>query len=298
MSLNVWFRVIRVRFLLSSVIAVFGAFAISWLDTANINFFHAVLTACGVVALHASIDLLNDYWDFKRGIDTITKRTKLSGGTGVLPEGLLQPEQVFRAGFVFLILGSSIGVYFILIYGVVIASILAFAILSIYFYSTKIVNFGLGEVFVTLKGTLIVIGAYFIQTTEISSTVVLGGIVVGLLSSLVLFITSFPDYNADKQKGRKTLVIALGKNRATSFYWLFPVLVYGTIFAGIAFDIFSNWLLITLLGLPLVLYAGKNLRTSQNKENFLVPAMEKTLIFSRITGILLVVGFFISSLAL
>ncbi len=298
MSLNVWFRVIRVRFLLSSVIAVFVAFAISWLDTANINFFHAVLTACGVVALHASIDLLNDYWDFKRGIDTITKRTKLSGGTGVLPEGLLQPEQVFRAGFVFLILGSSIGVYFILIYGVVIASILAFAILSIYFYSTKIVNFGLGEVFVTLKGTLIVIGAYFIQTTEISSTVVLGGIVVGLLSSLVLFITSFPDYNADKQKGRKTLVIALGKNRATSFYWLFPGLVYGTIFAGIAFDIFSNWLLITFLGLPLVLYAGKNLRTSQNKENFLVPAMEKTVIFSRITGILLVVGFFISSLAL
>ncbi|SVD37427.1 uncharacterized protein METZ01_LOCUS390281, partial [marine metagenome] len=25
-----------------------------------------------VLALHASVDLLNDYWDFKRGIDTTT----------------------------------------------------------------------------------------------------------------------------------------------------------------------------------------------------------------------------------
>ncbi|GBL41598.1 hypothetical protein EMGBD3_09660 [Nitrosarchaeum sp.] len=62
-------------------------FAINWRQNYTIDPLAAVLTFAGVISLHASVDLLNDYWDYKRGIDTITKRTKMSGGTGVLPEG-------------------------------------------------------------------------------------------------------------------------------------------------------------------------------------------------------------------
>ena len=87
--IKVWLRVIRVRFLLASVIAVSLGLAFYWHLHHSIEPISAFLTLVGVVALHASVDLLNDYWDFKRGIDTITKRTKMSGGTGVLPEGLL-----------------------------------------------------------------------------------------------------------------------------------------------------------------------------------------------------------------
>ena len=61
---------------------------------------------------------------------------------------------------------------------------------------------------------MIVIGTYFVQTSQITESVVLAGIVIGVLSSLVLFITSFPDHDADKAKGRKTLVISLGKQKA------------------------------------------------------------------------------------
>ena len=38
-----------------------------------------ILILAGVVFLHISIDLLNDYWDYVKGIDKITKRTKFSG---------------------------------------------------------------------------------------------------------------------------------------------------------------------------------------------------------------------------
>ena len=86
--LSTWLRVIRIRFLLASVIAVSAGLAISWWHTSQLEIFNAILTMGGVLALHASVDLLNDYWDFKRGIDTITKRTKMSGGTGVLPEAI------------------------------------------------------------------------------------------------------------------------------------------------------------------------------------------------------------------
>ena len=174
--LSVWLRVIRVRFLLASVIAVSVGLAITWWQTSQIDVFHAILTMCGVMALHASIDLFNDYWDFKRGIDSQTKRTKMSGGTGVLPEGLLKPSSVYRAGIGFLILGVIIGSYFVIIDGIIIAILLGFAIFSIYFYSTKIVDSGLAEVFVAIKGTMIVLGTYFIQISEITISPVLAGI--------------------------------------------------------------------------------------------------------------------------
>ena len=115
MSLSVWIRVIRLKFLLASVIAVSLGLAISWNITNELNLIHAVLTMIGVVSLHVSVDLLNDYWDFKRGIDTNTQRTKMSGGTGVLPEGLLKPSEVYKAGIGFLIFGGIIGGFLFLL---------------------------------------------------------------------------------------------------------------------------------------------------------------------------------------
>ena len=106
--LSVWLRAIRVKFLLASVIAVSLGLSLAWHSGYPIGIIHAALTFVGVISLHASVDLLNDYWDFKRGIDTKTKRTKLSGGTGVLPEGLLKPKSVYIVGIAFLILGAII----------------------------------------------------------------------------------------------------------------------------------------------------------------------------------------------
>ncbi len=292
--ITAWFRVIRIRFLLASVIAVSVGLAITWWHGSDVTVFDAILTMVGVLALHASVDLFNDYWDFKRGIDTTTKRTKMSGGTGVLPEGMLKPRQVYAGGIVFLVIGTIIGVYFVITDGIIIGIILAFAVVSIYFYSTKIVNWGLAEVFVSIKGTLIVIGTYFIQTSQINESIIFGGIVIGVLSSLVLFITSFPDHDADKAKGRKTLVINLGKQKACSMLWVFPVIVYGISIAAVIFEIFPISCLILLATIPLIIKSGHKLKQNYEQLTNLVPAMNSTLYFSRITGALLVVGFLVN----
>jgi len=292
--ISAWLRVIRVRFLLASVIAVSVGLAITWWHTGNISIFDAILTMCGVLALHASVDLLNDYWDFKRGIDTTTHRTKMSGGSGVLPEGLLKPAQVYAAGIAFLIIGTAIGIYFIATDGIVIGIILAFAVISIYFYSTKIVDWGLAEVFVAIKGSMIVMGTYFVQTSQITEQSVLGGIVIGVLSSLVLFITSFPDHDADKAKGRKTLVISLGMQKACSILWIFPAITYGITIIAVVFEIFPVFCLIILSTVPLIIKSGYRLKQNYDKLTNLIPVMSSTLYFSRITGALLVVGFLVN----
>jgi len=294
--ISVWLRVIRVRFLLASIIAVSAGLAITWWNTSSITIFDAILTICGVLALHASVDLLNDYWDFKRGIDTTTHRTKMSGGSGVLPEGLLKPAQVYAAGIAFLIIGTAIGIYFVATDGIVIGIILAFAVISIYFYSTKIVDWGLAEVFVAIKGSMIVIGTYFVQTSHITESVVLAGIVIGVLSSLVLFITSFPDHDADKAKGRKTLVISLGMQKACSILWIFPAITYGITIIAVIFEIFPVFCLIILSTAPLIIRSGLKLKQNYDKLTNLIPVMSSTLYFSRITGALLVVGFLVNTI--
>jgi 1,4-dihydroxy-2-naphthoate octaprenyltransferase len=292
--LSEWFRVIRIRFLLASVIAVSAGLALSWWHGVQIDIWYAIMTLAGVIALHASVDLLNDYWDYKRGIDTLTQRTKMSGGTGVLPEGLLEPTQVYRAGIIFLIIGGLIGSYFVVIDGIIIGLILAFAVLSIYFYSTKIVDSGLAELFVTVKGTMIVLGTYFIQSSEINISSIMAGIFVGVLSSLVLFITSFPDYEADKAKGRKTLVIFLGKQKATTMFWIFPIISYSVLISGIIYEIFPLYCIISLAVVPLIIKAGLKLKQNFDDIPGLVPAMSSTITFSRITGTLFVIGFILS----
>lgn len=292
--LSTWLRIIRVRFLLSSIIAVCLGLAINWWQHQTIDIFNAVLTFAGVMALHASVDLLNDYWDFKRNIDTKTKPTKFSGGTGVLPEGLLKPKEVYVAGVVALILGAAIGGYFIFVNGVTIAIILAFAIVSIYFYSTRIVDSGLGEVFVAIKGAMIVLGTYFVQSFEIVSEPVLGGIVLGVLSSLVLFVNSFPDFDADKASGRRTLVILFGKKRASNIIWIFPLIAYGVIILGTAYQILPVFSLITLFTIPLLIKSGRELKQSFDNVEKLVPVMGLCVLYSRITGVLLVLSFLFS----
>jgi 1,4-dihydroxy-2-naphthoate octaprenyltransferase len=247
----------------------------------------------GVVALHASVDLLNDYWDYKRHIDTETKRTKFSGGTGVLPEGLLKPTQVYRAGLILLIVGSLIGAFFIYERGVTIAIILGFAIISIYFYSTRIVDSGLGEVFVAIKGTMIVLGTYFVQNSHITVEPTLAGIVSGILSATVLFVNSFPDYDADKAHGRKTLVIVLGKAKAASSIWIFPITSYGIIIVSAIEHIFPMVSLITLCTLPIAIKSSMSLRHKIDQAEEYVPIMKSFVTYSRITGALLVASFVI-----
>jgi len=289
--LSSWFRVIRVKFLLASVIAVCLGLAINWWQNQTIDIMYAILTFVGVMALHASVDLLNDYWDFKRHIDTKTQRTKFSGGTGVLPEGLLKPNDVYKAGIIFLVIGSAVGGYFVFEKGITIAIILAFAIISIYFYSTRIVDSGLGEIFVAIKGTMIVLGTFFVQTSHITAEPILGGIVVGTLSSLVLFVNSFPDFEADKAGGRKTLVIMLGKKKAASIVWAFPIISHSIIILGTFTHILPILSLITLLTIPLLMKSGLSLKQNFDDPDKIIPVMGSFVSYSRITGLLLILSF-------
>jgi len=290
--LFLWSRAIRIKFLLASIIAVTNGIAISYWKTGELDFGYAILTYFGIICLHISVDLLNDYWDFKRGIDTNTKRTKYSGGTGVIPDNLINSKLIYCAGVIFLILGGLIGLYFVTIKGIIILILLIFAIISIYFYSTNIVNAGLGELFVAIKGSMIVLGSYYIQSDQIDLTSIYVGIIIGLLSSVVLLVTSFPDYEADKKSGRRTLVIVMGKENSIKLFITIVTITYAMIIGGSIFNVMTIFSTIALLSLPFAFKAALKLRRF-NETSELVSSMANTIIYSRICGILLAISFII-----
>ncbi|MGI0005740.1 MAG: prenyltransferase [Nitrososphaera sp.] len=285
--LSSWLRAIRIRFLLASVIAVSNGLAIAYWKTGQFDPLYAGRTYAGVAFLHASVDLLNDYWDHKRGIDSATTRTKFSGGTGVLPDKVLTPKAVYAAGVMFLILGALVGTFFVVIRGVTIAVILGFAVVAIYFYSTSIVNSGLGELFVGIKGAMIVLGTFYVQTGVIDAAAIFVGVIVGLLSATVLFVNSFPDFDADRSKGRRTLVILAGKRKAALAFPLFVIAAYAMIIAGIFFGFTKIYSLASLASAPLAVRAIAALRRDHETTQGLVPAMGATVTYSRVTGFVL-----------
>jgi 1,4-dihydroxy-2-naphthoate octaprenyltransferase len=282
-----WLHALRMKFLLASVISVVVGLSVTYWKMGHIDYVNSILTIVGVTSLHCSIDLLNDYWDYNRGIDKDTKKTKFSGGSGVLPNKLLSPKSVYVAGMIFLCIGSIIGVYFVAIRGIVIAIILVFAILSVYFYSTKVVNVGLGELFIIIKGTLIVQGAYYVQTSLLSFTAVYNGIIVGLFSAIVLFANSFPDFDADKLHGRRTLVILLGRQRGARFFIVFILVPYILITIGTFTGYTKLSSLVCLSTLPLAVRGIMTLNRDFITERSLLTVMSNTIWCSRLTGGLL-----------
>ena len=291
-TIFLWFRAIRIKFLLASIIAVTNGIAINYWISGEFDFGYALLTYFGILCLHISVDLLNDYSDYKRGIDTNTKRTKFSGGTGVIPDNLINSKLIYMAGIIFLILGGLVGLYFVTIKGIIILILLTFAIISIYFYSTNIVNAGLGEIFVAIKGCMIVLGSYYIQSDTINLTSVYVGITVGLLSAVILLVTSFPDYNADKNSGRRTLVILMGKKNSVKLFAIIISITFAMIMSGSIIGIIPVYSVIGLLSMPFAVKAIFKLRKF-NESTQLVSSMGNSIIYSRLCGILLAFSFFI-----
>jgi 1,4-dihydroxy-2-naphthoate polyprenyltransferase len=291
--LYAWLRIVRLRFVLSSIIAVLLGVSIAYYEKAQVSLAFTVLILAGVSSLHISIDLLNDYWDYVKGIDKITKRTKFSGGTGVLPGGLLKAKHVYIAGLLFLILGSLIGLYFIVLRGPIVGVILGIAVFTVYTYSNRLVYSGLGETFVVLKGALIVFGTYYVITNSIEFIPFYNGLILGVLSGCILFITSFPDFEADKSKGRKTLAISLGERKALRFYPILLLFPYVLIIIGILFNLNVIYSLICFISIPYMSKAIKAIKRADS-EGLLV-AMKSTLVYARITGTMLVISFLVAS---
>jgi len=257
MNLKIWFMETRPSFLLLTPLVFSVGLAGAYIE-GSFNVFRALLGLAGVMLAHLSVNVINDYFDYKSGLDLKVRRTPFSGGSGILPAGLLDARDVYLFAVGCLILGGVIGVYFVLTTGWMLLPLIAVTALTIYFYTTHLSHWFVGEVFAGLHfGPLMVLGGHFIQTGRYGVSALVSGIVPGILVGTLLFLNEFPDVEADREGGRRNVVIHLGLAKSSKIYVLLIASTYMWILACVLLGLMPVTLLVTFVTLPLALKAAR-----------------------------------------
>ena len=292
LKLRILFLETRPQFLLLSVVLAFLGTCIAWYDGV-FHLGHAVLAFVGILLAHISVNVLNDYFDYRSGIDLETKRTPFSGGSGILPANLLKPTQALWFGLICLLLDIPIGVYFLIVTGWALLPIILIGAICVLLYTPLILKLGWPEWAPGLgMGTLPVLGAYFVQTATYTLPAIVASIPSGILVHNLLLLNEFPDVEADKKGGRKTLPIVMGEKRASIVYSVLTLVVYLWII-GIAVAEQEPFLLVALLTLPFAIKAIRGALKYQEMSK-LVPAMGNNVLVVLLTQLLLGIGYILA----
>ena len=301
-SLVLWLAQIRANFLLLAVLLVAIGLAVSYKyqsHEGNFSWLHAVMILTGVVSAHISVNLFNEYSDFKTKIDFNTKRTPFSGGSGILTKGLISPEKVLRVAITSLVLSIVTGIYFTIISHWTILVISLLGAFTIIFYSKILTHYLLGELFAGLTlGSLVIIGTFLAMNASpaaglnglLPGGVILISIPPGILTSLLLLLNEFPDVEADKKGGRRHIVIKFGYKASAFIYTAGLIVTFGTIVLLPILGYSSLWIYIALLPLPMALKASISAFKFNGDLNKLIPALMSNVITVLTTDLLIAVG--------
>jgi 1,4-dihydroxy-2-naphthoate octaprenyltransferase len=236
--------------------------------------------------------VLNEYSDYKTGIDFNTPKTPFSGGSGILPAGLLNPRKVQIFGIACLLGVGAIGIYFVWEYGWTILPLGLLGILVIYFYTTHLTKDpilcaiapGLGF------GPLMVLGTYFAQTGEYTLMAGMASMIPGFLVSNLLLLNQFPDVEADRAGARRHLLITQGRQTSAKVYAGLIIATYLWIIASVAFKIFPLTALLGLLTLPVAVKTVRGVLKNYDNIDNLVPFMGQNVMIVLLTPLLVGVG--------
>src|SRR3989338_1591309 len=104
--LKVWLKAIRIPFFTATIIPVSLGSIVAWYDTDSFIWIRFGLAMLGALLIHAGTNLANDYFDHLTGCDEANlNHTPFSGGSRVIPEGLILPKKVLYASLLAFILG-------------------------------------------------------------------------------------------------------------------------------------------------------------------------------------------------
>ena len=235
------------------------------------NILNFVLCIFGVLIAHLSVNVLNDYFDFKDGTDEENNDyfQQVSGGSRAIELGLITLAGTKKLGIILTIVALLIG-------GVILFStnpanvdaVLMITLIGLflgYFYTAPplrlVARRGLGELTIFLTfGPLITLGTAFAifngdlsMAQEHVMNCLYIGIPMGLLTTNILLINEFPDMKSDTKTNKNHLVVTFGKKASRWIYLLILALTaYTTLM--LADSVGSEKLLIPLA--ILVLYGG------------------------------------------
>ena len=229
MQLKTSIQTIRPSFLILTPICIFLGLSSTLAIDSTIDFSACFLVLIGATFAHISVNTLNEYYDFKSGLDLKTDKTPFSGGSGALPGNPDMAESVYILGLVSLLVTITIGIYLVLEYGIQILPFGVVGITLIITYTQWLNRFpflcliapGLGF------GVLMVVGTHVILSGNHSQLPWLLSLIPFFLINNLLLLNQYPDIKADESVGRSTFPIAFGLNKSNAVYAIFMLATYG-----------------------------------------------------------------------
>ncbi len=259
MKLKSWIHAFRLRTL---PLAISNTIIGSCLAAADDKFRWPVfgLAALTTVLLQIMSNMANDYGDFVNGKDTKER----IGPKRMVQSGEITPKTMLRGIIAIGILCAVSGVSLIVVgtQGINITNMLMFGLLGLAAIAAAIKYTvgknpygyrGLGDIFVFIFFGLVgVMGTYFLHTQSFRWDILLPASAIGLLSTGVLNMNNMRDYEADRNAGKKTIVVVLGIKKA-AWYHLF--LVGGAAVLTVIYTLLnysSAWQWFFLLSFPIL----------------------------------------------
>jgi len=290
------FGPMRLPFLILTPACVLLGTATASFSGAPVILNYLILVFVGALAAHISVNALNEYHDFKSGLDFRTQRTPFSGGSGTLPANPEKGLLALFTGLAALAVVILVGLYFLYLKGLWILPLGALGVIVVTTYTRWLTRNpflcliapGLGF------GPLMVMGTHFALAGSYSWTSFLASLVPFFLVSDLLLLNQFPDIEADNSVGRRHLLIVRGTKTGTRVYGLFLAGAYLAIILGYltkAIPLTCFPALATIaLAVPAVIGAS---RYSENIPK-LIPYLAMNVMINVLTPVLLAAGLFLS----
>lgn len=199
----------------------------------KINIMYLVLLLVAMILIQSATNMINDYFDYKRGADN-----EKSGEEKALVSGEIKPKQVLIIIIIFKLIAFIIGIFIAgeTSYYILLVAVLGDLISISYAFGPYPISYTpIGEV---VSGVTMGIGitttVIFIQSGIFNLNTVLVAIPTSLFIGTILLSNNLSDIAEDKAAGRKTLPILIGLRNSEKL-WAFNVIMLpvSTIILGI-----------------------------------------------------------------
>jgi 1,4-dihydroxy-2-naphthoate polyprenyltransferase len=219
----------------------------------SFNVINFIVCFIGLNFAHASNNLINDWIDYKNGVDKDNYFRALYG-----PQ-LLEHQYVGKKTFagyiaITLLIAISAGAYLVANTSQYTLLLMLFGLFFLIFYTWPLKHLGVGEPSVVMVwGPLMIGGAYYVTTGgQWSWDAAIIGLVYAIGPTSVIFGKHIDKLQQDKTKGVHTLPVIIGEKAArwsVIFLWIIQIIL----FIYLVFTKTFTWpILLILLSIPLL----------------------------------------------
>ena len=299
-----WLTLFRLGATARGVLPFLLGAVIAWSQGNPINLAVLVLSSIAVIFIMLMTFLINEYNDYEA--DVINKEFhRLSGGSRVLPMGLIPRRQSLVAAYVCLSIAIIIGLWLYFYYktGPFTIPLGTLAIFIGYFYTAKPFRWsyhGLGEIAIWFScGWLATFTGYYLQTGRFDMVTTLAALPGATSVFLVILINEIPDINSDRIAGKRNLAVRLGREKTAILYSVVLILCYLNIIAIVFFGVPTITAFLSLILVPLIIWNIMTIRRHDLSSTGILEGLSlRTMLIDHLITIIYTIGFIVAGLSL